>query len=161
MSNSRVCLRCGSVHSSDDVRAIGRFSVESMTYVAKHGHLARLTREEAENDECAWRIDESTKSQPKAEIVPMAIQMELPLKVVTEKKPNSAHPFPSITMEVAAREKAWLDFLVQVNMSLMVWKIDHSLRGRIEAPTVWILQRINELRSMLSDQARKVEVNAA
>lgn len=54
---SRVCSRCGYIHGTDDARRVNRFSAKPATFMAKHGHTLRATREEAEKDECAWRIE--------------------------------------------------------------------------------------------------------
>ena len=49
------CPACGHVHTSNDARAIGRFT-GSPTFVAANASTpARKSRTEAEADECRWR----------------------------------------------------------------------------------------------------------
>ena len=49
------CVACGHVHTSNDARAVGRFT-STPTYVAANAPTpARKTRAEAEADEFRWR----------------------------------------------------------------------------------------------------------
>lgn len=141
--DGRVCDRCGYIHCSGDVGAIGRFSGQPK-FVAKHGHIPRDTRAEADYDECTWRV--SRNIQP-----PPVVSAEKPIIEVEAIKPLlPSPPFPAAEMETAAREKAWLDFLSHANFSLMVWQIDSSIHGSIEAPTAWLSRCCNELLALVN-----------
>ena len=117
---SPACPLCGYVHSSDDAQAVGRFLATPTTFIAKHGCVPRRTREEAESDECAWRVSNAEQREAKP------CQAELALPMVVKQTPKPAQTFPAATMEIAAREKAWLDFLAHINFSLTVWQIDEK-----------------------------------
>lgn len=58
-----TCPACDHVHASDDARAVGRFDPAPTTYVAAHGGPPRATRTEAEADECAWRREQSARTE--------------------------------------------------------------------------------------------------
>ena len=49
------------------------------------------------------------------------------------------------TLERAAREKAWLDFLTEVRASLLVWEIDPTVRAECEPVTAWLARCANDL----------------
>lgn len=135
------CLRCGYVHCSDDARAINRFSHDKSAFIAKHGQIPRPTRAEAELDECTWRIN----NKPQVLFISESALETSGQVEMSEKAIKTVQPFPTSLMEIAAREKAWLDFLAHANISLIVWKIDHSLHGSIDAPTAWLSRCCNEL----------------
>ncbi len=48
-------------------------------------------------------------------------------------------------LEAAAREKAWLDFLSHVRMSLEVWRIDGDVRLHCEHVVTWLRRLADEL----------------
>lgn len=140
--DGRICNRCGYIHCSDDARAVGRFSGQPR-FVAKHGHIPRDTRAEADYDECTWRV--SRNIEP-----PIVEKQAVTIEVEAIKPRLPSPPFPAAEMETAAREKAWLDFLSHANFSLMVWQIDSSIHGSMEAPTVWLARCCNELLELVN-----------
>jgi len=144
---SRVCQLCGFVHKSDDAYAINRFSQDISKFVARHGKIQRPTRAEAERDECNWRIHRATKTENARKAIP---KISIPEKTV-KSEPPKIQPFPAAMMEIAAREKAWLEFLAHVNLSLLVWQIDKSIHNSIDSPIVWLRRCSKELLDMLSD----------
>lgn len=58
---------------------------------------------------------------------------------------------PRVTREAApvverlAREKAWRNFLAEVNASLLVWTLDASVRADCESPLAWVRRCAAEL----------------
>ena len=62
--SKKICGECGYVHGSDDARAINRFSPDRPTlYVAQHSNVHRLTRKDAERDECMFRQEKYEKNK--------------------------------------------------------------------------------------------------
>lgn len=62
--------------------------------------------------------------------------------------PPETPDFPAARMEVAAREKAWSDFLAHIRFSLEVWAIDPDVRAGCEHPVRWIRRLATELASL-------------
>ena len=145
---SRACPSCGHIHTSDDARCVNRFSEKPKRFIAQHGHTLRHTRQEAEKDECAWRVENKAKQLSAIQHQPRKKQVEIALKSVVKKIPPE---FPAAKMEIAAREKAWLDFLAHINTSLIVWEIDKSLHGDIDSPVEWLQRCRDELAAMLQN----------
>ena len=144
--DGRVCNRCRYIHCSDDARAINRFSGQ-LRFVARHGHIPRQTRAEADYDECSWRVSNNILPPPvRYKAVEEAVIVEVePIKVLAP-----ASPFPAAEIEIAAREKAWLDFLTHANVSLMVWQIDNSIHSSMEHPTAWLSRCCKELLALVN-----------
>lgn len=140
--DGKVCSRCGYIHCSDDAQAVNRFSGR-LKFVAKHGHIPRDTRAEADFDECTWRVSRNI-------LPPPAKYKDVEEAVIVEKPSVPVAPFPAAEMEIAGREKAWLEFLAQANFSLMVWQIDSSIHDSMEAPTVWLSRCCNELLALVN-----------
>ena len=115
------CPACDHIHGSNDARAVGRFTA-TPTYVAANAQTPpRRTRSEAEADECRWR-----QSRPAA---PAPASLPVSARPAAEKEPKpEPPPFPAERMELAARVKAWCDFLAHAQFSLMVWQIDPEVR---------------------------------
>ena len=123
------CDSCRYVHSTSDARAVGRFGGDPM-FVAAHAETPpRVTRAEAEADECAWRQAQTTSA-------PQVVAVRHPV-VKSEPRPPLA-PFPVVEMETAARAKAWCDFLTQVRLSLVIWEIDGDVRSGCEDVLAWV-----------------------
>ena len=96
MDNKRkVCQRCGYVHGSDDARVLNRFSGIPSGFIAKHGDAQRHTREQAEYDECTWRVTQPSSTVETA-VTAIALQ------TTPAKTTNLKEPFPAALMEVAA-----------------------------------------------------------
>lgn len=51
-------------------------------------------------------------------------------------------------LETAAREKAWVDFLSHVRLSLEVWRIDPDVREHCEHVAAWLRRLAVDLGSV-------------
>lgn len=128
-----ACETCGFIHTANDARAVGRFGPDPKYVAANAPTPLRETRQQAEADECAWRIEESQRRATSAEVTKPPVRQVAPV----EPRPDPA-PFPAVTMETAARDKAWLDFLSQVRLSLLVWEVDSDVRSGCENVLSWV-----------------------
>jgi len=116
-------------------------------FMAKHGGALRRTRQEAERDECDWRIANPPPEPQKMHAVRLQARARLaPAAPVVATDPQV---FPAALMERKAREHAWVQFLAHVNYSLIAWQIDVSIHAHIEKPTDWMARCCGELRDML------------
>lgn len=143
---SRVCQRCGYVHGTDDARVVNRFSAGEKIFIAKHGNIQRFTRAEAEYDECTWRINKNAQTENGTEKIS---EIVVPENTIKHQPTEKIYQFPAAMIEVAAREKAWLDFLAHVNSSLLVWQIDDSIHSSIDSPIDWLRRCSKELFAIL------------
>ena len=146
-----TCPACGYIHSSNDARAVGRLT-ETPTYAAANALTpARQTRAEAEADECRWRQSRPSPPIPKVPPVPAR-----PVVRVVESEPE---PFPAERMEVAARAKAWRDFLANVHFSLMVWQIDPEVR-KGEHVIHWLRECRDDLDALIAGHSARRAIDA-
>ena len=58
-------------------------------------------------------------------------------------------------LETAAREKAWLDFLSHVRLSLEVWRIDADVRAHCEPVVPWLRRLAAEMLAMSTPPGRQ------
>jgi cell division septation protein DedD len=137
------CNLCGHIHTATDARAVGRFT-GTTGYVASHaGTPLRATRAEAEADECTWRRNR----QPETPAATIPQGEPVSRAVAAGPKPDP-EPFPAVLMETAARAKAWVDFLVQIRMSLIVWEVDPEVRAGCEHVASWLRGLAAEMQQM-------------
>ncbi len=151
---SEPCPRCGWIHSPDSVRVVGsRFSGPVAGYRSILGGPMRATRDEAMRDYCDTKRQPQPKHEPLAAPGPVAEQLplfELPAAVL----PSAPAPeFPADRFEVAAREDAWLKFLAQARLSLLVWQIDPSIHDRVEHVLTWLRRCMTELNDLMTPAA--------
>lgn len=143
-----TCPKCG--HVGHPTRAVGIFRNGGPIGYRAAYDIAPLcaTREEAEADMCAWRVERRHRT-PVAEVAATEL-VALPVRGdgPSAAEPEPAAPFPAVEMETAARAKAWRDFLAQIRLSLMVWEIDGEVREGCEHVLTWLRRCVDELAAL-------------
>ena len=150
---TRPCARCGWIHPSDAVRVAGsRFNGPVAGYRSILGGPVRATPDEAERDYC----DTKLRQRP-ARTSPPDTQLRLFDDVPSASKPAPADEpppeFPAGAMETAARADAWMKFLAQARLSLLVWQIDDGIHDEIEHVLTWLRRCAAELNDLVAPRA--------
>lgn len=154
------CPQCGFVHASNDARAVGRFTRSAAGYAADFGGApVRTTRAEAEADMCTHRATSSRlcgrmDRQPSSKGTALS-STDSPVSATRVRilpealQPQEPPSFPAAAMEVAAREGAWLRFLSEARLSLLVAEIDDSVRDGAGDVLAWLRRCCDDLSSLV------------
>lgn len=139
-----TCSACGFVHGSNWARAVDRFGGAPGYVAAGAPTPVRATRAEAEADECAWRA--ARRDEVRLTVAPSPAARVTPPEAP---KPPPG-PFPAARMETAARERAWLRFLAEIEFSLTVWQLDPDTHTEA-SPLAWLARCRDQLDAILAE----------